>query len=72
MWSKNLRPQPTHFRLGQWHRTFSTVSAKSGFDTEVVDGLKALDLERPIREADMLLARGWTGFLALLENRASS
>jgi hypothetical protein len=38
----------------------------SGLDTELVDSLKALDPERPIREADILansLAEGYAGSL---------
>jgi hypothetical protein len=31
----------------------------SDIDTEVVDGLKALDPERPIREADLSLMWNW-------------
>ena len=34
----------------------------SDIDTVVVDGLKALDLERPIREADLKVVRSYVCF----------
>ena len=37
----------------------------SDIDTVVVDGLKALDPKRPIREADIVTGREWDGPAAL-------
>ncbi len=48
---------PPHLRIPSWKGLGADSGEKhelaSGVDTAVVDSLKALDLKRPIREADM-------------------
>ncbi len=48
---------PPHLRIPLWKGLGADSGEKhepaSGVDTAVVDSLKALDLKRPIREADM-------------------
>ncbi len=52
---------PPHLRIPSWKGLGADSGEKhelaSGVDTAVVDSLKALDLKRPIREADIILGR---------------